>query len=175
MGNYSVSGASGGDTDLVVFTLASLGSNTSGTWALHFDGSDVGLADSSSEDVNGAWVNAANGDIYLSAVGAFSVAGAAGDGADIFICHPTSLGSNTACTFGPGLFWDGSANGFAGQVVDGVALTAASVGSGVLLLDGNSGTPEDAANQNTFDDVQNETEANDETDGNTLFLPAIIR
>jgi hypothetical protein len=178
LGSYSVSGASGGDTDLIAFAPIATGANTSGNWALYFDGSDVGLADSSTEDVGGAWVNEANGDIYLAAVGAFSVVGAAGDGADVFICRPSSLGNNTACTFGPGLYWDGSANGFAGQVVDGVALTAASVGSGVRQLDGTL-TPEDVANQNTFDDAEDEIEANDEapdeTDVNRLFLPVIVR
>ena len=36
---------------------------------------------------------------------------------DIFICTPSSLGENTSCTFS--LFWDGTANDFAGEVLDG--------------------------------------------------------
>jgi hypothetical protein len=122
LGSFSVPGASGVDEDLIVFTPASLGSTTSGTWAMYFDGSDVGLDTLSSENINGVWVDPANGDVYLSTVGAFSVAGASGDGADIFICRPISLGSTTSCTFGPGLFWDGSVSGYAGEVLDGFGI-----------------------------------------------------
>ena len=121
-GSYSVPGVSGADEDLLVFTASQLGQTTSGSWAMYFDGSDVGLSQSSSEDVNGAWFDVATGKLYLTTVGAFSVTGVSGDGADIFICTPTSLGSNTACTYGPGLYWDGSANGFAGEIVDGFTI-----------------------------------------------------
>ncbi|MCO5243454.1 MAG: hypothetical protein M9927_06440 [Anaerolineae bacterium] len=121
-GSFSVPGVSGADEDLLVFTASQLGQTTSGTWAMYFDGSDVGLSQSSSEDVNGAWFDVATGKLYLTTVGAFSVTGVSGDGADIFICTPTSLGSNTACTYGPGLYWDGSANGFAGEIVDGFTI-----------------------------------------------------
>jgi len=46
------------------------------------------------------------------------VTGVSGDGADIFVCSPGTLGTTTTCTYGPGLYWDGSANGFAGEVMD---------------------------------------------------------
>ena len=85
---------------------------------MYFDGSDVGLSNSSSEDTNGVWVNPANGNVLLTTIGAFSVSGVSGDGADIFTCVPGSLGSNTSCTFS--MYWDGSLNGFAGEVTDGI-------------------------------------------------------
>ncbi len=44
LGAFSVTGASGQDEDLAIFTPTALGATTSGTWALHFDGSDVGLS-----------------------------------------------------------------------------------------------------------------------------------
>ena len=119
IGAFSVTGASGQDEDLAIFTPTALGSTTSGTWALHFDGSDVGLSTSSNEDVNGAWT-APNGNVYLTTLGAFSVTGVSGDGADIFICVPGSLGSTTTCTFS--MYWDGSANGYAGEVLDAFAV-----------------------------------------------------
>jgi len=115
LGNVSVTGASGADEDLLAFSPTQLGSTTSGTWALYFDGSDVGLSNTSNEDVNGAWVDAA-GKIYLTALGTFSVTGASGDGSDIFVCTPGSLGSTTTCTWA--IYWDGSANGFSGEVTD---------------------------------------------------------
>jgi hypothetical protein len=118
---FAVTGASGEDEDLIAFTPTSLGSVTSGTWALYFDGSDVGLSTSGSEDLDAAGV-AANGNLYLSTLGAFSVSGVSGAGEDVFICTPTSLGATTACTFSPTLFFDGSAWGLAGNTVDGVEL-----------------------------------------------------
>ncbi|MFO7682476.1 MAG: proprotein convertase P-domain-containing protein, partial [Chloroflexota bacterium] len=115
-GSFSVTGASGGDEDLFIFTATSLGSTTSGSFALHFDGSDVGLNTTNNEDVNGLDI-ASTGTLYLSTLGAFSVTGVSGDGADIFACTPGSLGATTTCTFS--LYWDGSANGFSGEVLDG--------------------------------------------------------
>ena len=115
-GNFSGTGASGLDEDLFIFTATSLGANTSGSFALYFDGSDVGLNTTASEDVWGSWVDTVTGNLYLSTAGAFSVTGLSGDGADIFICSGT-LGSTTSCTFS--MYWDGSLYGYAGEVLDG--------------------------------------------------------
>jgi hypothetical protein len=111
---------SGTDEDLLLFAPTSLGATTAGTWSWLFDGSDVALNTTAAEDVNGAWYEEATGNLYLSTIGAFSVTGLSGDGADIFICDPGSLGSNTTCIFS--MYWDGSANGFAGEIVDGFAV-----------------------------------------------------
>ncbi|MEZ4771002.1 MAG: hypothetical protein R2844_21610 [Caldilineales bacterium] len=120
VGSFSVNGVSGNDEDLVAFSQSSLGATTSGTWSLYFDGSDVGLNNASTEEINGAWIDPANNDLYLTVLGAFSVPGLSGDGADIFICAPGSLGSTTSCTYRS--YWDGSANGFAGEIADGVRI-----------------------------------------------------
>ena len=120
-GNPSVSGVSGdADEDLLAFTATSLGSTTSGTWAMYFDGSDVGLNNSGSEETGGTWVDNAN-NIYLTAKGTFSVSGLSGDGSDIFVCAGSTPGSSTSCTFS--LFWDGSANGFGSEITDGIHVT----------------------------------------------------
>ncbi|MEZ4642708.1 MAG: hypothetical protein R3E31_08230 [Chloroflexota bacterium] len=119
LGSFSVTGASGGDEDILIFTASSFGSTTSGSWALYFDGSDVGLSDSSSEDIYGVSIDT-NGDLYLTTAGTFSVTGVSGDGADIFICVPGSLGSTTSCTFS--MYWDGSVNGFGGEIMDAVEI-----------------------------------------------------
>jgi hypothetical protein len=115
----SVTGASGADEDLLAFSPTALGAATSGSWALYFDGSDVGLASNSNEDVNGAWVDAA-GKIYLTTLGSFGVTGVSGDGSDIFVCTPGSLGSTTTCTWA--MYWDGSVQGFSGEVTDSVSV-----------------------------------------------------
>jgi len=119
LGSVSVTGASGADEDLLAFTPTALGSTTGGTWALYFDGSDVGLSSTSNEDVNGVWVDAA-GKIYLTTLGSFGVTGVSGDGSDLVTCTPGSLGSTTTCTWA--MYWDGSANGFTGEDTDSLSV-----------------------------------------------------
>ena len=117
----NVSGVSAArDEDLLAFTPTTLGETTSGSWAMYFEGSDVGLGDGgNNEDVGGVW-NDPNNDIYLTTRGTFVLSGLSGDGADIFVCLPISVGDDTNCVFS--LFWDGSANGVAGEVIDGFSL-----------------------------------------------------
>ncbi|MEZ4869434.1 MAG: Ig-like domain-containing protein [Caldilineaceae bacterium] len=168
-GSASVTGASAADEDILAFTPTALGATTSGTWALYFDGSDVGLSNTASEDVGGVWVDSSNGDIYLSTIGTFSVAGVSGDGSDIFVCHPSSLGANTACTFGPGLYFDGSTTAFAGQVLDAVALSPASFG-GTFSQNVNDANENDAPSG----DDSNPANPDDVEMNNFLFLPLVV-
>ncbi len=122
-GPLSVTGGSAADTDLVAFSPASLGADSSGTWALYFDGSDVDLTNYSDEDVNGSWIDQ-DGNIYLTVRGPFDLPEMSGDGADIFSCVPVSIGTNTSCTFIP--FLDGSANGLAGEIINAFSFAEAS-------------------------------------------------
>lgn len=118
-GSYSVTGLSGGDEDLIAFT-GSLGATTTGSFSMHFDGSDVGadLNNSSSEDVDGAWIDN-NGNIYLSTRGAFSVTNVSGNALDVFICAPVSTGPTTACNYSP--FWNANIAGLAAShMIDGI-------------------------------------------------------
>jgi hypothetical protein len=121
VGNITVPGVSGLDEDLLAFTPTSLGSLTSGSWAMYFDGSDVGLSTTSDEDIDGVSTTA-NGDIYLTTLGNFAVTGVSGADEDVFICSPTSLGSTTACTFSPTLFFDGSLWGLDANDLDAIDL-----------------------------------------------------
>ena len=117
-GNPTVPNLSGvNDEDLLAFTATSLGEVTAGSWSLYFDGSDVGLADSSSEDIDAADV-LSNGSIYLSTLGDFSVPGVAGADEDVFVCVPTSTGSITACNYAPALYFDGTTWGQGSNDVD---------------------------------------------------------
>lgn len=111
LGAFSVTGASGEDEDLFVFTATATGSVTSGTYAMYFDGSDVGLSTNNNEDVDAAAVTS-TGAILLSTLGAFSVTGASGTDEDIVRFTPTSLGGTTAGTFL--LLYDLSALGISG-------------------------------------------------------------
>lgn len=109
------------DEDLMLFDAVSLGEATAGSWSIYFDGSDADLS-ALDEDIWGTWIDEATGDVYLSTQGAFSVPGLEGDGADIFVCHPLSLGDVTLCVYDLLPYWDGSAHGFAGEILDGFAV-----------------------------------------------------
>ena len=61
-----------------------------------------------------------SGEIYMAAGEEFSLPGVSGDESDVFVCAPGSLGASTSCTFRP--FWDGSANGFGDERVDGLSI-----------------------------------------------------
>jgi hypothetical protein len=120
-GSASVTGVTGPkDEDVLAFTPASLGANTSGSWAMYFDGSDVGLGDASTEDVDGLDVVGSN--IYLSTQGDFAVSGLAGADEDVFVCAAASVGDVTACSYSPAAYFDGSLWGLAANDVDAVQL-----------------------------------------------------
>ena len=97
-GSFSVNGVSGEDEDLVIFTATSLGSVTAGTFAMYFDGSDVGLSQTADEDVDAACLTSA-GTLLFSTVGNFSVTGLTGADEDVAQFSPTSWGTNTAGTY----------------------------------------------------------------------------
>lgn len=109
------------DEDIGVFTPTALGSVTTGSWAMYFDGSDVELTNNaeSTEDIDG--VSVVTGNVYLSTVGNYVVTGASGAGDDVFVCQGATTGVNTACT-GYVLFFDGSAHGLTGVNVDAIDL-----------------------------------------------------
>jgi SdiA-regulated len=102
----NVTGVSGEDEDVLDFDPGT------GLWAMYFDGTDVGLVNSS-EDVDGFAL--AGGNVYLSAAGNFAVTGVAGADEDVFVFTPITLGSNTTGTFSSTLAFDGSILGLAGN------------------------------------------------------------
>jgi len=117
-GSPSVSGVTGAkDEDILAFTPVTLGDATSGSWAMYFDGSDVGLGEVSTEDVDALDVNTGGG-LYLSTLGAFDVGTLTGGGEDVFVCNPISLGDTSACSYAGTPFFDGSLWGLAGKNVD---------------------------------------------------------
>ena len=115
-GNFNVAGAVGNDEDLAQLTASQTGNTTIGVWSFYFDGSDVGLADSDTEDVLSA--SLVDGNLYLTTLGAFAVSGASGDGSDVLRCGSLVSGSATSCTFS--LFLDGATIGIGSEVIDGL-------------------------------------------------------
>ena len=81
-GNYNnIDGLAGQDEDILAFSASSLGENTSGSFSLYADGSDLDLGDSS-EDIKGLSA-LSNGELVLSTLGNFDVAGLSGGGSDL--------------------------------------------------------------------------------------------
>ena len=133
-GNFAVPGITGGqDKDLAAFTPTSLGSTTAGSWALYFDGSDVGLT-TDAEDVDALDIREGGGNptLFMSTIGNFSVTGSSGANEDVVAFKPTSVGSTTAGTYGPGLAFDGSLYGLAAFDLDGIHFASGS-GSAAAL------------------------------------------
>lgn len=117
VGLFDVGTVTGWNEDLLLFTPATYGWFTSGSWELLFDGSDVSLA-GYTENVGGVWIDLDRGEVFLSSRGDWSVNGLSGDSNDIFMCQADSLGWETHCTFRPGLYWEGADFGFGSETLD---------------------------------------------------------
>ena len=104
------------DEDILAFAPTSSGANTAGSWALYFDGSDVGLTNSS-EDIDALF--ATGGGIYFSTVGNFSVPGISGAKEDVVGFTPATLGPSTSGTYITPLVFDGSVYGISSFNIDG--------------------------------------------------------
>ena len=115
-----MSSPSARDEDLLAFTPTSLGPTTAGTFALYFDGSDVGLGESP-EDIDAVSVDS-SGRLIISTADTFAVPGLSGEDEDVFVFNPTQLGPTTAGTYSPALFFDGSSVGLAANDVFGIDL-----------------------------------------------------
>jgi hypothetical protein len=118
VGNVSAGSVTGGDHLLLVLDNAVYGEESSGDWAIYFNGSTADLSPGS-EDITGTWVDAANGDVYLSSGGAFTVGGVSGNANDLFVCTPSAVGETTTCSYA--FYWDAAAAGF-GSSIDGFAI-----------------------------------------------------
>ncbi|MCK6546148.1 IPT/TIG domain-containing protein [Myxococcota bacterium] len=109
-GAVSVTGVTGAAEDVLAFSPTGLGVNTTGTWAMYFDGSRVGLS-GAAENVD-AISPQADGSLLLSTFGNASVTGLTFTGDDVVRFVPTALGSATAGAYSLAL-------GAAGAVISG--------------------------------------------------------
>jgi uncharacterized repeat protein (TIGR01451 family) len=174
------SGASeiaGTDQQLLVFNATSLGKQTKGAWELYFDGSAVGLA-ARTEDIWGLWIDPHNSDIYLVTKDHFLVdGGLSGDGNDVLICDPNSLGEETECDFS--LFWDGATHQFSGAQLDGLDIGWLSQAIPTALIPQSNGVKDDEENgdieEDGIDDDVKEGEDDIEDKLQLGFLPLIIK
>ncbi|MCX6043718.1 MAG: ExeM/NucH family extracellular endonuclease [Chloroflexi bacterium] len=183
-GAFKAPGASGNvtgnDEDLFVLNNAGFGPNTSGQWALYFDGSDVGLT-SSGEDIAAIWFDHATAKLYFATQGNYSLPGGLkGNENDIILCVYASLGEQTACTFSR--YWDGDAANFDDNAIDGLALgtvppvTGPRDGEpvGVIALDDTAESVGDDID--TPDELDGAEEPESDNAPNTsIFLPMVGR
>ena len=133
------------DSDLVLFTASSLGETTAGSFSLYFDGSDVGLT-TDNEDIDSV-ERLADGRLVFSTLGSASVTGASGQGEDLLVFTPTSLGATTAGTWS--VYFDGSDVGLttSNENIDAMAVDGAGKiylsTTGNFAVSGVSGANED--------------------------------
>lgn len=128
----SVSGVgSVADADIVQFFPTSLGDTTAGTFAMFFDGSDVGLSGDSTEDTDAIGFTT-DGRLVISTAGAYTVPGlASGSGRDLLVLNGATFGAATAGAWA--WFLDGAA---AGLVDANVAGSWIDPDTGDILLTG---------------------------------------
>lgn len=153
--SFSIPGMTGGpggsttadDSDIVRFTPSTLGTNTSGVFTFHFDGSDIGMT-SNGEDVDGIGMDV-SGNLLLSSTGTTNGTGiSSARDEDIMLFTATSLGSTTSGSLS--FYFDGSDVGLGGNgSLDVDALFQAANGSlmlshvGSFSLSGSAGDDED--------------------------------
>ncbi len=117
LGTGSIPATGGGtlrviDEDLVELA-GTFGDPTTGTFAPLLDSSDVGFTG----DLVSAWVDPGTNEIFGSALNGYNIGGLTGDGDDILVFTGTT-GDPSSGTFA--LFWDGDANRFGGEQIDGL-------------------------------------------------------
>jgi hypothetical protein len=119
-GPASVPAASGvisaGDEDVLIFN-GSTGETTTGTWELFYDGTNDGLGDDPAEGVSALWALPTGEDFVFGPGAPVKMrAVQTGDGADLFRCELFLISGIQLCA--PQIFFDSSAAGFVGEVVD---------------------------------------------------------
>ena len=121
-GNHQLTQVSGADEDAFRFSPTSLGSTTSGSAEVEFDGSDVGLA---RRDLVGLSAAPGAGAIFGAALSSWTLGDVSGDGDDVFWFSGT-FGSATAGT--AEIVFDGDDVGYGNEQIDGLSVLLAPAG-----------------------------------------------
>ncbi len=119
IGRNTVPEFRGSSEDLLLFSPSSLGETTSGSWSLYFDGSDVGLEDRLTEDLDAVSLDA-TGRLLLSTQRDFVTPDIEGANEDVFVFLGNSTGANTSGSFEPELLFDGSSFGLSYNNIAGI-------------------------------------------------------
>jgi hypothetical protein len=124
LGPASVPGVSGeisGTNEDVLIFNGSTGETAIGTWELFYDGSNDGLGDDPAEGVSALWALPTGENFAFGPGAPVKMKGIqTGDGADLFRCELILHNGSQFCS--PLLFFDSSATGFVGEVVDAFSL-----------------------------------------------------
>ena len=95
-GNTVISGMAVRDEDVLEFSASSFGADTTGTWSLYFDGSEVEL-ERGSEDLRA--LSQDGNTLHFTTLGLFAAGGINGRSGDIFACRQQASGEPTACQY----------------------------------------------------------------------------
>ncbi|MCC7172167.1 MAG: S8 family serine peptidase, partial [Planctomycetes bacterium] len=134
---FSVTGLTGGpsgttveDRDIIRFVPTSTGATTAGSFVFYFDGSDVGLTTSSSEDID-AISETSGGALLISTLGNPSVTGLSGLADEDILSFTGTFGSATSGSFTH--YFDGSDVGLGASAsgdIDGIGFIG---GTGLVI------------------------------------------
>ena len=95
-GAFDAQGQVGDGADFLTILTAG-GGNTSGSWAMGADLSDIGL-DSAGENVDAAWNDLGSNEFYFSTSGSYNAGSAAGGAEDIVKCTALTDGAVADCS-----------------------------------------------------------------------------
>lgn len=171
----------GNDEDVFALTNGAFGTTTSGVWSLYFDGSAIGMTNSS-EDLQALWIDHTQQKLYFATINDYVLTGGlAGNEDDIVTCTYTSLGATTTCALDR--YWNGQDHGFGASAIDSL-----SIGTVSLTSNGQAAAvaPDDSTAQQPIDDTVeypgDDADDLEELDGmeedinrdNKLFMPRVI-
>ena len=127
--SWRVPQLSGHDEDLLAFTPRAFGQETSGTWELYLDGSDIDL---DGQDVDAVTVNP-DGHIYLSGHDDFNAVVGSVDSNDVLTFLPTALGDESTGTYSPHLALHGASLNLGDANIQGLSIASGDARKAVLL------------------------------------------
>ncbi len=107
-----------GKEDLILFNPSQLGEESSGTWEMFFDGSDVGLMNS---NLRAAWVDRSTGDVYFTVEPATAVGELQINPDDVLRCRGGKRGNDTSCVE-LSIHWTAGDHGLNNTAVDALNL-----------------------------------------------------
>lgn len=122
IGTAKVDGLVARDEDLLRFVPTQWGEETTGSWSLYLDGSDLSLT-TGAEDIDALWIDESVNTLLLGTKGRYRIGSLRGDEDDLLICTILGLGDESSCDFA--IYFDGDLLRFR-KAIDGVSLATLS-------------------------------------------------
>jgi len=188
-GTARVAGIKALDEDILKFSGGAVSAagimGGGGTWSLYFDGSDIRLSNSGSEDVNGISVNSSNGNLFLTTKGNFQAISLnliEGDSDDIIGCEVPSVGATSPCIFAK--LFDGDQTMWR-KDIDGISILSEAPSMARISTQTQEleiervqfevADDESASDESAEDTELDEYDINQDGELNELFIPIVTR